>query len=126
MHIEHIALWVSDLEASAAFYERFFAGKPSALYHNPKTGFCSRFIAFDAGARLELMIRPDKTGTAAQDTLGYAHIALSVGSREAVDRLTDALREAGVSVQSAPRVTGDGYYESVVLDPDGNAIEITV
>ncbi|MDR0928491.1 MAG: VOC family protein [Oscillospiraceae bacterium] len=126
MHIEHIALWVSDLDASAAFYERFFAAKPGALYQNPKTGFCSRFIAFDTGARLELMTRPGKTCAAAQDALGYAHIALSVGSREAVDRLTDALREAGVRVQSAPRVTGDGYYESVVCDPDGNLIEITV
>jgi lactoylglutathione lyase len=55
---------------------------------------------------------------------GLAHVAFSVGGPAAVDRLTEALRGAGHVIQGEPRRTGDGYYESVVLDPDGNVVEI--
>jgi lactoylglutathione lyase len=126
MHIEHIAIWVKDLDVSTDFYSKFFGANIGPIYHNPITNFTSRFITFDSGARIEIMTRPDITENAANNAFGYIHIALSVGSTAEVDRLTKSLSENGVNVLSKPRTTGDGYYESKVADPDGNEIEITV
>jgi lactoylglutathione lyase len=126
MHIEHIAIWVKDLDITADFYAKFFGAKIGTLYHNPKTNFTSRFITFDSGTRIEIMTRPDITENAVNNAFGYIHIALSVGSTAEVDRLTRFLSENGVTILSEPRTTGDGYYESKVADPDGNEIEITV
>jgi lactoylglutathione lyase len=129
MKIEHLALWTSDLERARKFYGRHFGAAPSAPYHNPRTGLRSYFLTFSGGARLELMLRPDiaaRPDVGSVETLGLAHFALSLGSEAAVDETTEHLRAAGVRVISAPRRTGDGYYESVVLDADGNRIELTV
>jgi lactoylglutathione lyase len=126
MHIGHIAIWVKDLDITADFYAKFFGAKIGTFYHNPKTKFNSRFIAFESGARIEIMTCPDIKENAAYNACGYAHIALSVGSTNEVDRLTKFLSENGVTVLSQPRTTGDGYYESKIADPDGNEIEITV
>jgi lactoylglutathione lyase len=126
MHIEHIAIWVKDLDFSADFYAKFFGAKIGTFYHNPKTNFRSRFINFDYGTRIEIMTRPDMTKNPVNNAFGYTHIALSVGSTDEVDRLTKFLSENGVTVLSQPRTTGDGYYESKIADPDGNEIEITV
>lgn len=128
MKIDHIALWTLDLERSKAFYTRFFAGASGEKYHNIKTGFESYFVTFETGGRLELMHAPDIAegpGDAGRPK-GYAHCAFSVGSREAVDALTEVLRSQGYRIASEPRTTGDGYYESCVLDPDDNPVEITV
>ncbi len=127
MHIEHIAIWTRQLEALKTFYETYFGAQANQKYTNPKKQFESYFLTFKNGARLEIMQIPavsDRQTTAPM--LGYAHLAFSVGSREAVDRLTEQLRTDGFMVEGPPRVTGDGYYESIVLDPDGNRIEITV
>jgi lactoylglutathione lyase len=129
MHIEHIAIWTNQLETMRAFYERYFNGRSSALYTNARTGFHSYFISFDDGARLELMQQDGKSpnpNSAAEQYLGLIHLALSVGSETAVNHLTETLRQNGYPVLSEPRRTGDGYYESVILDPDGNRIEITI
>lgn len=126
MHIEHVALWVADLERSRAFYESYFGGLAGARYVNPRTGFASYFVTFDGSARLELMQRSDVTGVTSTEHIGWAHIAFSVGSREAVDALTERLRADGYTILSGPRTTGDGCYESVVLDPDGARVEITI
>jgi lactoylglutathione lyase len=126
MHIEHIAIWVKDPDVTADFYSKFFGANIGSLYHNPKTSFRSRFITFDSSTRIEIMTRPDITENPVNNTFGYAHIALSVGSTDEVDRLTTFLGDNGVTVLSQPRTTGDGYYESKVTDPDGNEIEITV
>jgi lactoylglutathione lyase len=126
MHIEHIAIWTKQLESLKAFYETYFSAKASQKYSNPHTHFESYFLSFANGARLELMQAPDITSdrpTGKRE--GYAHLAISVGSREQVDRLTAQLETDGYPITSRPRTTGDGYYESVVLDPDGNPIEIT-
>lgn len=124
MRIEHLALWCSDIEAMRAFYEKWFDARSNARYDNPKKGFSSYFVSFDDGARLELMQRTDVTERATVTPLGYAHIALTLGSEEAVEQLTTRLLTAGVPVADGPRRTGDGYYESVVLDPEGNRIEL--
>lgn len=127
MHIDHIAIWTSQLETQKAFYETYFAVRGGEKYTNPNTGFQSYFLTFPDGARLEVMQRPDVTvARSATAQIGYAHIAIAVGSREAVDALTERIRLDGYRVIGQPRLTGDGYYESVVLDPDGNSIEITV
>lgn len=127
MHIDHIAIWTSQLETQKAFYETYFAVRGGQKYANPNTGFESYFLTFPGGARLELMQRPDVTAARSATTqIGYAHIAIAVGSRESVDALTERIRLDGYRVIGQPRLTGDGYYESVVLDPDGNSIEITV
>ncbi|MFZ5989896.1 MAG: VOC family protein [Bacillota bacterium] len=127
MRIEHIALWTSDLERMKEFYMKFFSGKSGDKYHNRNTGFESYFITFDTGARLEIMTKPSVMEDD-KDCIrrGYAHLAFSVGSREEVDGLTNILRDSGYMVLSEPRITGDGYYESCIADPDGNTIEISV
>lgn len=131
--IEHIGLYVFDLEGMKDFYIENFGACASEKYENQAKGFESYFLTFSSGARLELM---RSAQDAAQDTktengpahsadTGYAHLALSVGSTEAVDRLTAELASRGFTVISQPRRTGDGYYESIIADPEGNRIEIT-
>lgn len=126
MRIEHVAMYVCDLEKAREFFVRFLDGKSNAGYYNEKTGFRSYFISFEDGARLELMNRPE-IGLRAKspDCTGYAHIAFSVGSREAVDALSRRLCDAGYELLSGPRITGDGYYEACILGIEGNQIEIT-
>ncbi|GJM42013.1 MAG: glyoxalase [Ardenticatenaceae bacterium] len=127
MKIEHIAIWTQQLEALRTFYEKFFNGRSSPRYTNPKTKFTSYFLTFERGARLELMQRPDISGAVSPtEQMGLAHFAVSLGSETAVDTLTKQLHEEGFHIASQPRTTGDGYYESVVFDPDGNRIELTV
>ena len=126
--IDHIALWARDLDALCAFYARYFGATVGPLYENPAKGFRSRFLSFGTGARLEVMssttLIPVDHPPSAQ-RMGLTHLALSVGSQAAVDALTEELSAAGLPVLDGPRRTGDGYYESVVLDPEGNRIEIT-
>jgi lactoylglutathione lyase len=124
VHIEHIGMWVRDLDAAAGFYARYFGARVGALYRNPRKGFESRFLEFDSGARLELMTRTDVGARSAAELLGLAHVALAVGDEAAVDALAARLRADGVAVDSGPRRTGDGYYECVVRDPEGNRVEI--
>jgi len=127
MRIEHVALWTCDLERSRAFYVTYLGGTANDKYTNPRTGFESYFLHFDDGARLELMQMPgivESAHSSEQQSLGWIHVAFEVGDRSAVDALTERLRVDGFRVASAPRVTGDGYYESVVLDPDGNRVEL--
>jgi len=126
MKIEHIALYVNDLEAARDFFITYLGGKSNVGYHNPRTDFRSYFISFDDGARLELMTKPDMVDQEKPlNRTGYAHIAFSVGSKEKVDELTVELRKAGFEVVSGPRTTGDGYYESCIVVIEGNQIEIT-
>lgn len=126
MRIEHVALYVQDLEAARTFFERYFGARAGAPYHNERTGFRSYFLTFDDGARLEIMTRPSMTELKKPSArTGYAHIALSMGSKDAVDALTARLAADGYEVLSDPRTTGDGYYESCILDAEGNQIEIT-
>jgi lactoylglutathione lyase len=126
MVIEHVAIWTSQLEALTAFYVRFFAAHPGPPYRSATRPFESCFLSFPSGARLELMRLPGLAPPAGPaPRTGLAHLAFSAGSRAAVDRLTAEVAAAGFTVEGQPRVTGDGYYESVVLDPDGNRVEIT-
>ena len=126
--IEHVAIWTDDLERLRAFYERYFGAVAGERYENESTGFRSYFLDLGGGARLELMQTPAVAERPVGDRqgLGYAHIALALGSERAVDEMTDLLRSDGYAVLDGPRRTGDGYYESVVADPDGNRLELTV
>jgi len=129
MKIEHLAIWVLDLEVMRQFYERYFGAKAGERYHNPKKDFYSYFLSFDSGCRLELMYKPEipaSTDDVLKQHIGIIHFAVSVGSKERVDSLTETLQTDGYTVIGQPRTTGDGYYESVVLDPEENRIEITV
>lgn len=129
MKIEHLAIWVSDLEAVRTFYETYFQAKANDRYHNPRKNFTSYFLSFDGGCRLEIMHRPDimpLERKAETEYRGIIHFAISVGNEAKVDSLTESLRQDGYAVIGEPRRTGDGYYESVVLDPENNRIEITV
>jgi lactoylglutathione lyase len=127
MRIEHVALWTRDIERLRAFYERYFGATAGGRYENQRKQFQSYFLSFEDGARLELMHSPRiGDADARKERIGYAHLALSLGSEAAVDALTGRLRADGYAVIDGPRHTGDGYYESVVLDPDGNRIELSV
>lgn len=127
MKIDHIAMYVNDLEGTRKFFEQYMGAISNNLYHNEKTGFKSYFLTFEDGARLEIMNKPemDDASKSLQRT-GFIHIAFSVGSREKVDLLTAQMKKDGYHVISGPRVTGDGYYESCIVDIEGNQIEITV
>lgn len=127
MKIDHIAMYVKDLEGTKQFFERYFNAAANNLYHNEKTGFRSYFLTFDDGARLEIMNRPDmEDAEKALQRAGYIHIAFSVGSKERVDSLTAQLKQDGYEVISGPRTTGDGYYESCIVAIEDNQIEITI
>ena len=127
MKIEHVAMYVRDLEAARDFFTTCLGGRSNDGYHNKTTGFRTYFISFDNGARLELMQKPAMTDAEKDPSrTGYSHVAFSVGSKEAVDALTRRLREDGYAVLSGPRTTGDGYYESCILAIEENQIEITV
>lgn len=127
MKIEHVAVWTQDLEGMRLFYEKYFGGKPGSKYQNPDKGFSSYFLSFESGARLEIMSRTDILDISNnREHKGIAHFAFSVGSEQEVDKLTDLLIKDGYKLIDGPRTTGDGYYESVILDPDGNRIEITI
>lgn len=124
MKIDHTAMWVIDLEKEREFFLKYFDCTVNEKYINPSKQFSSYFITFPGGGKIEIMKR-DNIGVAAKkESPGYAHIALNAGSREKVDSLTGLLRREGIIVESGPRVTGDGYYESVILDPENNRIEI--
>ena len=127
MHIEHIAMYVNDLEKAKDFFVKYFNATSNDGYHNKTTDFRSYFLEFDDGARLEIMNKPimedDKK---ALTRTGYIHIAFSLGSKEAVDELTERMKNDGYEVISGPRTTGDGYYESCIVGIEGNQIEITV
>jgi lactoylglutathione lyase len=124
VRIEHIGVWVADIDRVAAFYSKYFGAQIGELYRNPRKGFESRFLTFDGGARLELMTRQDVNQRAANELLGLAHVAVRVGNEAAVDALAARLQADGVTPDSGPRRTGDGYYECVVRDPEGNRVEI--
>ncbi len=127
MRIEHVALWVADIDRVCAFYEQFFGARVGPLYENPSKGFSSRFLSFDSGARIEVMrttsLVPVPHAPGSQ-RMGLTHFALQLDSAAAVDRVTGDIRAAGHAVLDGPRRTGDGYYESVVLDPEGNRVEL--
>lgn len=124
MRIEHVALWARDLEGVCRFYVEHLGAAAGDLYVNEAKGFRSRFLTWEAGARLEVMHRAD-LADARPGAAGWAHLALSLGSEQAVDEAAARLSAAGVDVVDGPRRTGDGYYECVVLDPEGNRVELT-
>lgn len=126
MRIEHVAIWVRDLEKMKAFYETYFDGKSNEKYHNATKGFESYFVRFESGARLEIMRKVGIDKEDQEDRIGWAHIAFSLRSRDKVNELTTKLQDSGYILVNGPRVTGDGYYESVMEDPEGNLIELTV
>ena len=127
MRIEHIALYVNDLEGAKNFFCTYFKAQSNEGYHNKTTGFRSYFLTFTDGARLEIMTRPNMDDYAkSANRTGFVHLAFSVGSEREVDDLTAWLKKDGCTVISGPRTTGDGYYESCVEAFEGNIIEITV
>jgi len=125
VRLEHVAMWVSDIDGVAAFYSKYFGARVGELYRNPAKGFASRFLEFVSGARIEIMTRTGIDARAASELLGFAHLALAVGDVTAVDALAARFAADGIAVVDGPRRTGDGYYECVVRDPDGNRVEVT-
>ncbi|MEM7550238.1 MAG: VOC family protein [Bacteroidota bacterium] len=126
MHIEHLAVWVKDIEYVRSFFRKFFQAQSSEKYVNPSKKFTSYFLSFSEGSRLELMHRTDILNQSEENTLGLTHIAFSLGSKEKVDQLTLELEKEGHKVIGNPRTTGDGYYESVIQGPEEMIIELTI
>ena len=124
MRIEHVGLWVRDIDSVAAFYARYFEARAGELYRNPNKGFASRFLEFPSGARLEIMTRTDIATRASAEQLGLAHVAIAVGDEREVDALAARFAADGIAVLDGPRRTGDGYYECVVQDSEGNRVEV--
>lgn len=127
--LAHIGLWTERLETLRDFYAAYFGGRYGKKYSNPATGFESYMLSFGDGCRLELMRRPDVSATPAAGQFtpqrGLAHMAFACENEEKVRILTERLRADGYRIVGEPRITGDGYFESVVADPDGNPVEIT-
>jgi lactoylglutathione lyase len=129
MKIEHISVWTEDIEAMRQFYVTYFEAVSSDKYVNPSRNYTSYFLSFgEDKTRIELMHRPDITAPVGKRgfTKGFAHLAISVGSKTAVNELTERLRANGYTIASETRTSGDGYYESAALDPEGNYVEITI
>jgi len=126
MRIDHIAIWVQDIEKVCGFYHKYLGGTIHPEYHNHAKGFTSRFITFDGGARIEVMHRNDIEPSIYNPHFGWCHVAISLGSKDMVDKLTTQMEADGIAIVGQPRTTGDGYYESVVQDPEGNLVELTV
>ncbi len=127
MVIEHIAMYVTDLEKAREFFMKYFGAVSNEGYCNPKTEFRSYFLRFGQGARLEIMSKPRmQEEEKDRNRTGYAHIAFSTGSKAAVEELTERLKADGYDVISGPRTTGDGYYESCIVGIEDNLVEITV
>ncbi len=124
MKVEHIAIWVEDIEKMKAFYQKYFDVSSTELYHNKKTDFRSYFLTFEEGSRIELTTKQHLSDRVA-DSLGYAHIALAVGDKSAVDDFAERFVKDGYPLLNGPRTTGDGYYEAIIQDPEGNLIELT-
>ena len=125
MKIDHTAIWVIDLEKEKDFFLEYFDCSVNQKYTNPSKRFSSYFLTFRDGGRIELMKNDNMELSAGRrESAGFSHIAIDAGSREIVDNLTEKMRRGGVIIESGPRVTGDGYYESVILDPENNKIEI--
>ena len=126
MKIEHVAMYVNDLEKARNFFIKYFNAKSNDGYHNPTKKFRSYFLSFGGEARLEIMHKEEMSDLAKDlNRTGFAHISFSVGSKSKVDELTAQLKNDGYEVISGPRTTGDGYYESCIVDLEGNQIEIT-
>lgn len=128
MKIEHVSIWAKDLELLKEFYCKYFEGISNEIYKNEEKGFSSYFISFEDGGRLEIMNMdgiPDSQNNPISQAIGIIHFAFSVGSEEKVNKLTERLRMDGFQILDGPRHTGDGYYESAILDPEGNRVEIT-
>ncbi len=128
MKIDHIALFCKDLERMRQFFMKFFTATSNEMYHNPKTGLRTYILSFpDGSTRLELMLKPNVISIdPSQANIGFIHFSISVGSKETVDSKTEEIKDAGYSVVSGPRITGDGYYESCIVGPEGIQIEITI
>ena len=127
MFIDHVAIYVNDLESTKDFFVKYFAAVPGEIYRNEKTGFSSYFLGFENGAKLEIMNRPE-INKEEKPILksGYAHLAFSLGSKSAVDELTKKLKTDGFEITNGPRTTGDGFYESAFVGIEGNIIELTI
>lgn len=128
MKFEHIAVWVKDLELIKDFYQKYFGMNCSDKYVNPKKKYSSYFLSFDGQeTRIEIMHRPEISDFIGHKgmTNGLAHVSISLGSKEKVEELTEIIRKDGYTISGEPRTTGDGYYESVILDPEGNYVELT-
>ena len=128
MRIEHLAIWVHDLEKVKEFYIKYFEMKCGEKYTNIKKNFSSCFLSFEgASTRIEIMSQPDITDLSGKHSVffGLTHFSISVGSKMKVDQLTEKLRFDGYKIIGEPRTTGDGYYESVIEDCEGNWVEIT-
>lgn len=125
MKIDHVAMYVNDLERMKNFYQKYFQASCNDLYYNKTTGLKTYFLTFEDGARLEIMYKPNlEWFNGGPNQAGYIHIAFKLGSKEKVNELTASLQQDGYTVISGPRVTGDGYYESCILDPERNQIEL--
>ena len=127
MKIEHIAIWVKDLEKMKAFYEKYFGAISNEKYYNPTKKIESYFLSFENGSRLEIMRKQDiQENNSSYDAqqFGIVHLAFSTGSKEKVDELTKTIRKDGYKIAGEPRTSGDGYYESVIIDPENNIVEI--
>lgn len=122
--IEHVGVWVNDLGKMKSFYEKYFNAVTTKKYYNPKTEFSSYFLNFENGARLELCHRPDIVEKN-KNSFGFYHLAIAVGDKADVDAFAKRFEEDGFPIQSGPRTTGDGYYEAIVSDPEGNLLELT-
>ena len=125
MNIEHVAIYVNNLEVEKNFFVKYFNAKASEKYTNFRNDFSSYFLDFDNGSRVEIMHRQSMIDPKkAKYRSGYHHVAISVGNRKAVDELTQIMEDDGIYIVAAPRMTGDGYYASIVADPEDNEIEL--
>jgi lactoylglutathione lyase len=126
MRLAHVALWTRDITAAAGFWHEYFNAEIGPLYHSARRpGFTSCFVRLAPDSlQVELMTGPWVVAKAGDECFGWDHIAISLGDADAVDALAKRCATNGILL-SGPRRTGDGFYEAVIVAPDGTRVEIT-
>ena len=128
MTIDHLAIFTPCIEKLISYYTRYFDAVPGSFYINEKKKFRSCFLSFESGARIEIMemegIPDNANDTLVKQHKGLVHLAFGAENPGRVNDLARQLEQDGYRIIDGPRITGDGYYEFVTFDPDGNRLEV--
>ena len=125
MKIAYVSMYVNNLDEMKDFFVKYFKATVNDKYENFQTGYTYCYLKFDEGSRLSLVSGPNVVDRPKEIFKGLNRFAIAVNSKEEVQTITDQLANDGYQIVNGFRMNGYGEYESRILDPEGNEIEIT-